>query len=149
MVQVCATRCSCIAILWIGLVSFAAITLCVVSWVFVVVYFVIIQSGNFWIYPRIKLWKPRDKAYSSDMEDWVTLIGLTLTTWQSLPPHTNRRSFAWSNPVAVGQLLWVKLHHSTKCRSWHSVFGGPMVELGLEAFCPECGVSWFSLAPPG
>jgi hypothetical protein len=31
MVQLSATRCSCIAILWVSIVSFAAITLCVVS----------------------------------------------------------------------------------------------------------------------
>jgi hypothetical protein len=31
MVQLSVTRCSCIAILWVGLVSFAAITLCVAS----------------------------------------------------------------------------------------------------------------------
>jgi len=43
MVQVSATRCSCIAILWISLVSFATITLCVASRVFIVVstYFII------------------------------------------------------------------------------------------------------------
>jgi hypothetical protein len=46
MVQLFATRCSCIAILWISLLSFAAITLCVASQrvfvvVVVVVYFVI------------------------------------------------------------------------------------------------------------
>jgi hypothetical protein len=43
MVQLSATRCSCIAILWVSLVSFAAITLCVASQrVFIaVVYFVI------------------------------------------------------------------------------------------------------------
>jgi hypothetical protein len=41
-VQLSATRCSCIAILWVILVSFAAITLCVASQrVFVFVYFVI------------------------------------------------------------------------------------------------------------
>jgi hypothetical protein len=40
MVQLSATRCSCITILWASLVSFAAITLCVASWVSVVVYFV-------------------------------------------------------------------------------------------------------------
>jgi hypothetical protein len=38
MVQLYATRCSCIAILWVSLVSFAAITLCVASQrVFIVV----------------------------------------------------------------------------------------------------------------
>jgi hypothetical protein len=46
MVQLSATRCSCIAILWVGLVSFVTITLCVASQrvfivVVVVVYFVI------------------------------------------------------------------------------------------------------------
>jgi hypothetical protein len=57
IVQLSATRCSCIAILWVSLVSFAAVTLFVASQrVFiVVVYFVLTQSGNFWIYPRIYL----------------------------------------------------------------------------------------------
>jgi hypothetical protein len=44
MVQLSATRCSCIAILWVSLVSFAAITLCVASqrvFIVVSVYFVI------------------------------------------------------------------------------------------------------------
>jgi hypothetical protein len=44
MVELSAIRCSCIAILWVILMSFAAITLCVASqqvFVFVVVYFVI------------------------------------------------------------------------------------------------------------
>jgi hypothetical protein len=55
MIQLSATRCSCIAILWASLVSFAAITLCVASQrVFiVVVYSLSTQSGNFWIQPRI------------------------------------------------------------------------------------------------
>jgi hypothetical protein len=44
MVQFSATMCSCIAILWVSLVSFADITLCVASQrVFVVVYFVIVS----------------------------------------------------------------------------------------------------------
>jgi hypothetical protein len=58
MVQLSATRCTYIAILWASLVSFAAITLCVASqrvFVIVVVYFVMTQSGNFWIYPRSTL----------------------------------------------------------------------------------------------
>jgi hypothetical protein len=41
MIQLSATRCSCVAILLVSLVSFAAITLCVASQrVFVAVYFV-------------------------------------------------------------------------------------------------------------
>jgi hypothetical protein len=43
MVQLSATRCSCIAIWWVILVSFAAITLCVASQqVFVVVVVVVV-----------------------------------------------------------------------------------------------------------
>jgi hypothetical protein len=56
MAQFSASRCSCIAILLVSLVCFAAITLCVVSqWVFIVVsiYFSLLtQSGNFWIHPH-------------------------------------------------------------------------------------------------
>jgi hypothetical protein len=42
-VQLSATRYSCFVILWVSLVSFATITLCVASWVFIVVsiYFII------------------------------------------------------------------------------------------------------------
>jgi hypothetical protein len=53
MLHLSATRCSCIAILWVSLVSFAAITLCVASQrEFIVLYFVMTQSRNFWIYPH-------------------------------------------------------------------------------------------------
>jgi hypothetical protein len=46
MVQLSATRCSCIAILWVSPVSFPTITLYVASWqAFVVVDFVI---GSVW-----------------------------------------------------------------------------------------------------
>jgi hypothetical protein len=57
MVELSATKCSYIAILWVSLVSFATITLCVASqrMFIVVVYFVMTQSGNFWIYLRILL----------------------------------------------------------------------------------------------
>jgi hypothetical protein len=52
MVQLSATKCSCIAILSVSLVSFASIILRVTSQrVFiVVVYFLMTQSGNFWIH---------------------------------------------------------------------------------------------------
>jgi hypothetical protein len=53
MVQLSATRCSCIAMSRVSLVSFAIITLCVASqWVFIV-HFVMTQCGNFWIHPCI------------------------------------------------------------------------------------------------
>jgi hypothetical protein len=38
MVQLCTTRCSCIAILWVSVMSFATITFCVASqWVFIII----------------------------------------------------------------------------------------------------------------
>jgi hypothetical protein len=55
MVKFSATTCSCIAMLWVSLVSFAATTICVASQrVFIVaVISLSTQSGNFWIHPRI------------------------------------------------------------------------------------------------
>jgi hypothetical protein len=48
MVQLSATRCSCINILWVSLMSFAAITFCVASqWVFVV-----ICLFHYWLSPE-------------------------------------------------------------------------------------------------
>jgi hypothetical protein len=45
MIQLCAIRCSCIVILWVILVSFAAITLCVASQrVFIVVVYFVTDS---------------------------------------------------------------------------------------------------------
>jgi hypothetical protein len=53
MVQLSAARCSCIAILWVSLVSLAAIILCVASQVFITIIISLSsQSGNFWIHPR-------------------------------------------------------------------------------------------------
>jgi hypothetical protein len=55
--ELSATRWSCIAILWVSLVSFAATTLCAASQRVmpkVSVYFVMTQSGNFWIHPRMR-----------------------------------------------------------------------------------------------
>jgi hypothetical protein len=52
MVQLSAIKCSRIAILWVSLVRFAAITLCVISQRVFVFISLSTQSGNFWIYPR-------------------------------------------------------------------------------------------------
>jgi hypothetical protein len=59
MVQLSATRCSCITILWVSLVSFATITLCVASeWVFIVVsvYFVTYSVWKLLDTPNICPW---------------------------------------------------------------------------------------------
>jgi hypothetical protein len=54
MVQLSAIRRSCNAILWVSLVSFAAITLYVASQRAFILLFISLstQSGNFWILPR-------------------------------------------------------------------------------------------------
>jgi hypothetical protein len=60
MAELSANRCSCIAILLVSLVSFAAITVCVASqrvFIFVVVFSLSTQSGNFWIYRRTSVSK--------------------------------------------------------------------------------------------
>jgi hypothetical protein len=75
MVQLSATRCSYIAILWVSLVSFAAITLCVASqrvFIVVSVYFVLTQSGNFLIHRRIKETR------------WLLTCRHSLTQWRTL-----------------------------------------------------------------
>jgi hypothetical protein len=41
--QLSATKCSCIAILWVSVVSFEAITLCVASRVFIIIIIIIIN----------------------------------------------------------------------------------------------------------
>jgi hypothetical protein len=56
MVQLSATRCSCIVILWVSLVSFDAISLCVASQrMFIIAVFSSLstQSGNVWVHPCI------------------------------------------------------------------------------------------------
>jgi hypothetical protein len=58
MVQLSATRCRCITILLVSLMNFADMTFCVASqrvFIVVSVYFVMTQSGNFWIHPRMQL----------------------------------------------------------------------------------------------
>jgi hypothetical protein len=75
MIQLSATRCSCIAILRVSLVIFAAITLCIASqWVFIVVYFIMTQSGNFWIYSRIMLLPPSSPAKLRGVITQKTLV---------------------------------------------------------------------------
>jgi hypothetical protein len=53
MVQLSASKCSCIATLWVSLVSFTTMTLCVASKL--VFISLSTQSGNFWTHPRIRV----------------------------------------------------------------------------------------------
>jgi hypothetical protein len=98
MVKLSATRCSCIAILWVSLASFAAITLCVASqrvFIIAVVYFVI---GSI----RKLLDTPSYVTYSSKL-------------WQSTTlPHGNINKYTWTCPDGnekcvqnFGRNIWV------------------------------------------
>jgi hypothetical protein len=63
MVHLSDSRFSCTAILWVSLVSFAAITLCIASQrVFIVasIFRYRLKSGDFWICPRIFNWPNLD-----------------------------------------------------------------------------------------
>jgi hypothetical protein len=71
MVQLCATRYRCITILWVSLVSFAAITLCVASQrVFISLS---TQSGNFWIHPRQCRWQCMKFWYDAGRLHWQNM----------------------------------------------------------------------------
>jgi len=73
MIQLSATRRSCIAILWVSLVSFSTITLCVASQRCLLLLLLLlfislsVQFGNFWIHPhtfefnlqQVQSWKLR------------------------------------------------------------------------------------------
>jgi hypothetical protein len=115
-----ATRCSCIAILWVRLVSFAAITLCVASQrVFIVVraYFVIDSVRKFFGYTVIYF--PRHLSDVTCLWDWlVKLIGYWrncirvqyLKSRSYSKPYRNEyaiptRPFLWPQKLMVTQLV--------------------------------------------
>jgi hypothetical protein len=82
MVQLSATSCSCIAILWVSLVSFAAITLCLASqrvFIFVSVYFVIDSVRKLLVTPSYVPWSLGPKK-SSD-EDQSCSVPFNWTGW--------------------------------------------------------------------
>jgi len=84
MVQLSATRCSCIAVLWVSLASFSAVTLCVVSRVFIVVVCLVMDSvRNFWIHPRTNehIYKSVWKWQSWDSCTVMLRSGACLQQW--------------------------------------------------------------------
>jgi hypothetical protein len=83
MVQLSATSCSCIAILWVSLVSFAAITLCVASYraFFVVSVHIVIDSVRklldtplytAWsaVSSNLRIWS--GARHQDEITDWLT-----------------------------------------------------------------------------
>jgi hypothetical protein len=94
LVQLSATRWSCIAILWVSLVSFATITLCIAfQRVFIVimsVYFVMSRSGNFWIHPCMCVYTmtccvlvnaTRNNPISWGSMDYISYLRLLFSYW--------------------------------------------------------------------
>jgi hypothetical protein len=135
MVQHCATRCSCIAILWVSLVSFAAITLCIGSRrVFIVVfYFVMTQSGNFWIHPLIpNSWHYPEFVWCSievGIPERTHLLTLSLhefhyPTFRGVPHFTVKCMYV-TTKISVFRVVTPCLH----CRAkwFHPENGGSMV----------------------
>jgi hypothetical protein len=107
MVQLSANRCSCIAILWVSLVSFAAITLCVASQQV----FIVVGVISLWLSPEtfgytvvllLTLfkhsisWAPRSEkwwatfVHGRQLSNLKTLCGPQVTWWQGKP-----RYFKW------------------------------------------------------
>jgi hypothetical protein len=98
MVQPSATKCICIATLWISLVSFAAITLCVASQRMFIVISLSTQSGNFWIHFRTALRKLSLLSSPGDCHCTTSYVHLCISvskvsssdwgqTWQPLNPR--------------------------------------------------------------
>jgi hypothetical protein len=72
-IHLSATRCSCMAILWVSLVSFAAITLCVASPVYIVVaYFFFDSVRKLLDIPSYTAWHRRDCDLLHDRPDLST-----------------------------------------------------------------------------
>jgi hypothetical protein len=103
MVQLSATRCSCIVILWVSLVSFAAITLCVASQrVFIVVVYFGIDSVR-------KL---------LDTPSCVCVcVCLTVTRWRD---HVNTKtmSLKWLGNIKLETILKWKTTETMKRGFW-------------------------------
>jgi hypothetical protein len=101
MIQLSATRCSCIAILWVSLVSFVAITLCVPSqWVITKV------SVDFFIDSVRKLldtpsyvcdkWTPRPLRYVTQQNIQWGMCSPFVCSFLYFPPSCKYMSYALS-----------------------------------------------------
>jgi len=73
-----ATRCSSIAILWVSLLSFTTITVCVASQRVFIAFIAYIslstQSGNLWMHPRINCFTSKYAALYFCMEMYVMRV---------------------------------------------------------------------------
>jgi hypothetical protein len=104
MVQLSATRCSCIVILWVSLVSFAAITLCIASqWVFIVVsvYFVIGSARKLldtpsYVFVVWYLVKHRENFTFTQCKDMSWVLGSTVFNFRVSRFHKRHGIFLTS-----------------------------------------------------
>jgi hypothetical protein len=86
MVQLSATRCSCIVILWVSLVSFAAIILCVASQrVFIIVYSVIDYVRKLLVIPPYFHRRTNSYKYTRATELSVVLLNPICASLSLLP----------------------------------------------------------------
>jgi hypothetical protein len=108
MVQLFVTRCNCIAILSVSLVSFAAITFCVASQRVFTVVISLTQSGNFWIHPCITFRKRVSFSYLSSDIGRCERIHKTCSApvYVHLEPEIWQRVLSESNICFAMTLLW-------------------------------------------
>jgi len=89
MVQLSASRCSCIAILWVNLVSFATITICIYSqWVLFIS--LLTQSGNFWIYPCIYIYNKEILPQICSCKCWYNTQTFSFVSYFNLISYQGR-----------------------------------------------------------
>jgi hypothetical protein len=137
MVQLSATRCSCIAILWVSLVSFAAITLCVASqrvFIVVAVYFVIDTVRKLLDTPSYNSWcmtlcDISNCAGASKLRKWVRTFHFREVTTKS-PAAFTVLGTQWMHSGCVG-VSWFLLPSTETRPLTHRTFEWP----------PTCGLN--------
>jgi hypothetical protein len=134
MVELSATRCSYIAILWVNLVSFTAITLCVASqrvFIVVSVYFFIDSVRKFWIHPRTSWqWLDGGGGQSSPTFHCTLICNMKIRALQV--PDTE---LFWH------QIMW---HHNLETLwSFDTVYGCLATNQQRTFSAPPWQIHWF------
>jgi hypothetical protein len=146
MLQLSAASCRCIAILWFSLVSFAAITLCVASqrvFFIVVVYLVMTQSGNFWIYTCTRdLETPKLYSYVWTLmtdDSWVTwsIVGVVCCSWFIVKVMV-QNGITSVNWTCVTRCVTNQMRPSIVSQAWPTVYHKRITRPSL--YLPLCSV---------
>jgi hypothetical protein len=136
MVQLSATRCSCIAILWVSLVSFATITLYVATqWMFIVVYF-IIDSDRKLLDTALYEWIQMFKNGWPSVNDVECLGCLTISTSGDKQEYTRARSLNgwWKNNEGHCNTITYQSRFSPYNHAWHSCIPQDMCKVDAKIF---------------